>query len=98
MIVNAGEYKHKSRYQIRSSSYVIDTLEAAMWAVWHTDNIRDAILLAANLADDADRVAATAGQLAGALYAIQVFRRSGKINWSNTNVSSACRGAISQCT
>lgn len=68
LIINAGEYKEKSREQIRSSGYVIDTLEAAMWAVWHTDNFRDAILLAANLADDADSVAATAGQLAGALY------------------------------
>ncbi|QOV70669.1 ADP-ribosylarginine hydrolase Tri1 [Citrobacter sp. BDA59-3] len=68
LIINAGEYKEKSRDQIRSSGYVIDTLEAAMWAVWHTDNFRDAILLAANLADDADSVAATAGQLAGALY------------------------------
>lgn len=68
LIINAGEYKEKSRDQIRSSGYVIDTLEAAMWAVWHTDSFRDAILLAANLADDADSVAATAGQLAGALY------------------------------
>ncbi|WP_236276373.1 ADP-ribosylarginine hydrolase Tri1 [Enterobacter cloacae] len=68
MIINAGEYKHKARHQIRSSGYVIDTLEAAMCAVWNTDNFRDAILLAANLADDADSVAATAGQLAGALY------------------------------
>lgn len=68
MIINAGEYKEKSRDQIRSSGYVIDTLEAAMWAVWNTDNFHDAILLAANLADDADSVAATAGQLAGALY------------------------------
>ncbi len=39
-----------------------------MWSVWNTDNFRDAILLAANLADDADSVAATAGQIAGALY------------------------------
>ena len=68
LIINAGEYKQKNRDQIRSSGYVIDTLEAAMWAVWHTDNFRDAILLAANLGDDADSVAATAGQIAGALY------------------------------
>ncbi|MCU5771747.1 ADP-ribosylglycohydrolase family protein [Erwiniaceae bacterium BAC15a-03b] len=67
-LINAGEYKQKTREQIRSSGYVIDTLEAAMWSVWHTDNFRDAILLAANLADDADSVAATAGQIAGALY------------------------------
>lgn len=70
MIINAGEYKQKSRDQIRSSGYVIDTLEAALWAVWHTDNFKDAILLAANLADDADSVAASAGQLAGALYGV----------------------------
>jgi len=70
LLINAGEYKEKQRDQIRSSGYVIDTLEAALWAVWHTDNFRDAILLAANLADDADSVAATAGQLAGALYGL----------------------------
>ena len=70
LIINAGEYKEKHRDQIRSSGYVIDTLEAALWAVWHTDNFKDAILLAANLADDADSVAATAGQLAGALYGL----------------------------
>ncbi|WP_225309783.1 ADP-ribosylarginine hydrolase Tri1 [Erwinia billingiae] len=67
-LINAGEYKHKSRDQILSSGYVIDTLEAALWAVWNTDNFSDAILLAANLGDDADSVAATAGQIAGALY------------------------------
>ncbi|MDU8359620.1 ADP-ribosylarginine hydrolase Tri1 [Pseudomonas syringae group sp. J309-1] len=70
LIINAGEYKEKTRDQIRSSGYVIDTLEAALWAVWNTDNFKDAILLAANLADDADSVAATAGQIAGALYGV----------------------------
>ncbi len=70
LIINAGEYKLKSRHQIRSSGYVIDTLEAAIWSVWNTNNFRDAILLAANLADDADSVAATAGQIAGALYGV----------------------------
>ncbi|MDX5629087.1 MULTISPECIES: ADP-ribosylarginine hydrolase Tri1 [unclassified Brenneria] len=68
LLINAGEYKEKNRDQIRSSGYVIDTLEAAMWSVWNTDNFRDAILLAANLGDDADSVAATTGQIAGALY------------------------------
>jgi ADP-ribosylglycohydrolase len=68
LLINAGEYKNKTRDQIRSSGYVIDTLEAALWAVWNTDNFRDAVLLAANLADDADSVAAVAGQIAGGLY------------------------------
>ncbi|WP_312934316.1 ADP-ribosylarginine hydrolase Tri1 [Pseudomonas sp.] len=84
LIINAGEYKTKSRDQIRSSGYVVDTLEAALWAVWHTDNFRDAVLLAANLADDADSVAATAGQLAGALYGVSGMPADwvAKVAWS----------------
>ncbi len=30
LLINAGEYKGKGRGQIRSSGYVIDTLEAAL--------------------------------------------------------------------
>ena len=55
---------------IRSSGYVVDTLEAALWSVARTGNFRNAVLLAANLADDTDTVAAVAGQLAGALYGL----------------------------
>lgn len=68
MQINAGTYKNKSRAEIKSSGYIIDTLEAALWSVWNTDNFKDALLLAVNLADDADSVGAVAGQLAGALY------------------------------
>jgi ADP-ribosyl-[dinitrogen reductase] hydrolase len=68
LFINAGEWRSKSRDQISSSGYVVNTLEAALWAVWQTDNFRDAVLTAANLGDDADSVAAVAGQLAGALY------------------------------
>ena len=49
---------------------MVHTLEAAIWSVAHTGNFRNAVLLAANLADDADTVAAVAGQLAGALYGL----------------------------
>ena len=35
-----------------------------------TGDFRNAVLLAANLADDADTVAAVTGQLAGALYGL----------------------------
>lgn len=69
-IINAGEYKGKTRDQIRSSGYVVDTLEAALWAVWHGETFEEAVLLAANLGDDADSVAAVAGQLAGAVHGL----------------------------
>lgn len=66
--IAAGEFKKKGRDEIRSSGYVVHTLEAALWSVWKTDNFRDAALTAVNLGDDADSVGAVAGQLAGALY------------------------------
>ena len=73
LLVNAGEYKTKARSEISSSGFAIDTLEAALWSVWTTGNFEDAVLTAANLADDADSVAAAAGQLAGALYGVDAI-------------------------
>lgn len=64
----AGSWREKSRDQIKSSGYVVHSLEAALWSVANSTSFEDAILLAANLADDADTVAAITGQLAGALY------------------------------
>lgn len=66
--VLGGSWRGKARKDIRSSGYVIHTLEAAIWCVARTGSFRDAVLLAANLGDDADTVAAVTGQLAGALH------------------------------
>mgnify|MGYP001300441983 CR=1 FL=1 len=63
-----GSWRDKTRDQIASSGYVAHSLEAALWCLARTDNYRDAVLLAANLGDDADTTAAITGQLAGALY------------------------------
>ena len=66
--VLAGSWRGKRRQDVRSSGYVIHSLEAAIWCVARTADFRSAVLLAANLGDDADTVAAITGQLAGALY------------------------------
>ena len=66
----AGAWRGKKRKEISSSGYVASTLEAALWSVARTSDFRGAVLLAANLADDADTVAAVTGQLAGALYGL----------------------------
>ena len=66
----SGSWRGRSRASIRSSGYVVHTMEAAMWAVARTANFPSAVLLAANLADDADTVAAVTVQLAGALYGL----------------------------
>jgi ADP-ribosyl-[dinitrogen reductase] hydrolase len=64
------KFKEKERDDIKSDGYVVSTLEAAMWAVWKTDNFKDALLLAVNLGDDADTVGAVAGQIAGSVYGL----------------------------
>ena len=66
--VFAGSWREKAREHISSSGYVVDSLEAALWSLGRTQSFEEAILLAANLGDDADTVAAITGQLAGALY------------------------------
>lgn len=66
----AGSWRGRGRDTIRSSGYVVHTLEAAIWSVARTADFRGAVLLAANLADDADTVAAVTGQLAGAVYGL----------------------------
>jgi ADP-ribosyl-[dinitrogen reductase] hydrolase len=63
-------YRGKARSAIRSSGYVIHTLEAALWCVSETTTFRDAVLLAVNLGDDADTVGAVTGQIAGAAYGL----------------------------
>jgi len=63
-----GDYRHKTAAQIRGSGYVVDCLEAALWCFDRTDSFADAVLLAANLGDDADTTAAVCGQVAGAFY------------------------------
>ena len=65
-----GSWRGRKREQISSSGYVVHTLEAAIWSVARTGDFRNAVLLAANLADDADTVAAVTGQLAGAIYGL----------------------------
>lgn len=63
-----GSYALKTRDQISSSGYVVDSLEAALWAFASSDDFEQGALLAVNLADDADTVGAIYGQLAGAYY------------------------------
>lgn len=70
-----GSYKNKERAQIISNGEAINTLEAAMWAFYETDNFNDGVLLAVNLGDDADTVGAVYGQLAGAFYGIESIRQ-----------------------
>ncbi len=56
------------RDEIKSSGYVVDTLEAAVWCALTTDNFRDCILKTVNVGLDTDTVGAVVGSFAGLLY------------------------------
>ena len=63
-----SEFENVPEDKIKSSGYVVDTLEAAIWSLITTESFEDAIIKAVNLGDDSDTVAAVAGGLAGLYY------------------------------
>jgi len=71
-----GSYQKRARHEIKGTGYVVQSLEAALWCFYHTDTYRAAILMATNLADDADTTAAVCGQIAGAYYGLEGIPRS----------------------
>jgi ADP-ribosyl-[dinitrogen reductase] hydrolase len=60
--------KDIERRDVMSGGYVKETYECAWWAVDHSTNFEDAIVLAVNRGHDADTVGAVTGQLAGVKY------------------------------
>lgn len=78
-IMNEGPYKRLRDIQklpereIRSSGYVIDTLEAALWCVTTSNTYEETVLKAVNLGDDTDTTAAVAGGLAGIIYSFDAI-------------------------
>jgi ADP-ribosylglycohydrolase len=55
---------------IKSSGYVIHTLEASIWCILTTHSYKDAVLKAVNLGEDTDTTAAVTGGMAGLLYGL----------------------------
>lgn len=51
---------------LSTSGYVLDTLQAAFWAVREHETLEDAVIAAVNLGQDADTTGAVTGALAGA--------------------------------
>ena len=63
-----GSFRHQAPPKIRGTGYVVQSLEAALWAFYHSGGFADGALLAVNLGEDADTTGAVYGQLAGAYY------------------------------
>lgn len=74
------EIESRNRDSVRSSGYVIDTLEAALWCLVTTGSYRACVLKAVNLGSDTDTVAAVAGGFAGVVYGLEGIPQE----WLNT--------------
>jgi ADP-ribosylglycohydrolase len=66
--VARGSFLRNGPPDIRGTGYVVQSMEAALWAFARSTSFRQGALLAVNLGDDADTTGAIYGQLAGAFY------------------------------
>jgi ADP-ribosylglycohydrolase len=74
------DFDKLSENEIKSTGYVVDSLEAAIWCVMNTNSYEECVLKAVNLGEDTDTVGAIAGGLAGALYGYDAIPEK----WLNT--------------
>lgn len=65
-----SDFKKLNDTKIKSSGYVVHTLEASIWILLNTSNYKDAVLKAVNFGDDTDTTAAVTGGLAGLYYGV----------------------------
>ncbi len=90
---NVEQFKNISKQFIKSSGYVVDTLEAAIWCLLNTESYEQCVLKAVNLGSDTDTVGAVAGGLAGLYYGYDEIPE----NWlavikEREWIESLCRG------
>lgn len=65
---------------IKSSGYVVDSLEATIWTILTTNSFEESVLKAVNLGEDTDTIGALTGSLAGIIYGYNSISQK----WINT--------------
>jgi len=68
--VLSGRIHEEPEATIRSSGYVVHTLEASTWAFLRASSFDEAVLSAVNLGEDTDTTGAVTGGLAGVYYGL----------------------------
>ena len=66
--ISFGSSRRRQPPEIRGSGWVVQSLEAALWAFQRASSFEEAVLLGVNLGEDADTTGAICGQLAGACW------------------------------
>ncbi len=70
--------KNYSMEEIKSTGFVIDTLEATLWVLLNTSTYDESIIKAINLGEDTDTVGACVGGIAGIYYGLDSINQSWK--------------------
>ncbi len=65
--------------EIKSTGFIVDTLEATIWVLLNTKTFNQAIIGAINLGNDTDTIGACVGGLAGLYYGIENINKT----WQN---------------
>ena len=68
---------------IRTSGYVVHTVQAAFWALHHATSYVDGIIKVSNLGEDTDTAGATAGILLGAKFGVEGIPQSWRSQLQN---------------
>lgn len=55
---------------IKSSGYIVDTLEASLWILLNSKDYKEAIIASTNIGNDTDTIGAVTGSMAGVIYGI----------------------------
>lgn len=63
-----GDFGKLPEDEIRSTGYVVHSLEAAVWSYLNTDDFSDCVALTISLGKDTDTIAAIAGSIAAVYY------------------------------
>lgn len=64
----SGDIKNVTIGDIKSSGFVVDTLEASIWCTITSNSYSEAVLKAINLGDDTDTIGAITGSINGVIY------------------------------
>ena len=67
-LFHLDEFVNVTEDEIKSSGYVVDSLEAAVWSLITTESFEEGLLRAVNLGGDTDTIGAIAGGLAALHY------------------------------
>lgn len=74
----AGSYKEKAAEELKTSGYVANSLEIALWGFFHGEDFKSGMEMVVNLGDDSDTHACIYGFLAGAYYGYDSFPEARK--------------------